>query len=834
MKVFLQCIFIMFVINLFFCIQSDENSSFHERETPEKLPTDYMFMQRAYPTGVIKPEAQRLAAAWRKNQFEVRSSQSAIWEFTGPLNIGGRLTDIEMISGTQNTVYVGAASGGVFKSIDSGNSWQPIFDDQPMLAIGDIVVASSNTDIVVVGTGEVNAGGGSLAYDGDGIYLSTDAGLTWENKGLQDTGSIGKILIHPSNPDIMVVGAMGPLFRNDSNRGIYKTTDGGDTWNQVLFIADNVGIIDMSIHPTNPEIMYAAAWQRERTPENRIYGGEGSDLYRSVDGGETWSILGGGLPTDGDLKGRISIDISQSNPSILYASYADAFGNIQGIYKTEDGGDTWETKNSSQLTNVGFHWWFGGLFINPQNPDEVYHVGFDMQKTTDGGDSWQDTFVGVHVDQHALAFDSVNPSTVFVGNDGGLYKSSNSGSTSVLDVTLPITQFYRMYVDPSNPAKIYGGAQDNSTMRTTTAGLSDWTIINGGDGFQPLVNNENTNLIYALSQFGNLSRSVNDAASFNQILSGIPGGDRRNWDTPIAFDPQNNDILYYGTQRVYKSENQGSSWTAISPDLTSGTSTGNLTFGTLTTIDISPLDSSIIYVGTDDGNVWQTTDGGINWNNIGLGLPDRWVTRIQASPNTVDEVFVTFSGYRFGEDDGHVFKSTNNGLDWTDLSDNIPDIPVSDIEIDPFDNLFLATDIGVLSSNDGGDTWFPFGDNVPSLIVTDLHYDEGSEFLYAATYGRSMYKIDISNDVLSVDEPVVRQSKLTIYPNPAQTEISIGLNGDLVSGDVRIYNQLGQVQMERELMANRPFLDICNLPSGLYIVQVSIDGKTFSRKLIKQ
>lgn len=834
MKIFLPCIAITLLINLCSCSQSGKRSNFHESEMSEKLPTDYMFMQRAYPTGEIKPDAQRLAADWRKNQLEVRSSQSAIWEFAGPLNIGGRLTDIEMVSGAQNTVYVGAASGGIFKSIDSGNSWQPIFDDQPMLAIGDMAVATSKTDIIVAGTGEVNAGGGSLAYDGDGIYISSDAGITWESKGLQETGSIGKILIHPSNPDIIVVGAMGPLFRNDQHRGVYKTTDGGDTWDQVLFIANNTGIIDMSIHPTNPDIMYAAAWQRERTPENRIYGGDNSNLYRSTDGGATWSIMSGGLPTAGNLKGRISIDISQSNPNILYASYADASGNIQGIYKTENGGDTWEAKNSSQLTNVGFHWWFGGLFINPQDPNEVYHVGFDVQKTIDGGENWQDTFVGVHVDQHALAFDSANPSTVFLGNDGGLYKSSTSGSSSTLDITLPITQFYRMYVDPSNPDKIYGGAQDNSTMRTTTAGLSDWTIINGGDGFQPLVNDGNTNLVYALSQFGNLRRSVNDAASFNQILSGIAGGDRRNWDTPIAFDPQNNDILYYGTQRLYKSENQGTSWTAISPDLTSGSSTGNLTFGTLTTIDVSPLDSSIIYIGTDDGNVWHTTDGGINWINISADLPDRWVTRIQASPNNLDEVFVTFSGYRFGEDDGNIFKSTNNGLDWTDLSENIPDIPVSDIEIDPFDNLYLATDIGVLSSNDEGNTWLPFGENVPSIIVTDLHYDEDSEFLYAATYGRSMYKIDISNDVLSVDESVASQSKLTIYPNPAEAEISLGLDGDLISGSVRIYNQLGQVQLQSELMVNRPYLDISSLASGLYIVQVSMDGNTFSRKLIKK
>lgn len=835
MKNLLRLAAFSLLIFSFSCKQETSTATFHESETKEKLPHDYMFMQRAYPIGEIKAGAQREAARWKNEQLkDVNRSQSVIWEFAGPLNIGGRLTDIEIVESVSNAVYVGAASGGIFKSTDQGNSWLPIFDDQPMLAIGDIDVSKSNTDFIAVGTGEVNAGGGSLAYDGDGIYVSTDAGMTWSNKGLQEVGSIGKVIIHPTNTDIMWVGAMGPLFRNETNRGVYKTTDGGDTWSKTLFIADNTGVVDMSIHPTDPTILYAAAWQRERTPENRIYGGANSNIYRSIDGGETWNILNNGLPAAAEDKGRISIDIAQSNPDILYASYATASGSIQGIYKTEDGGDTWITKNSNQLTNVGFHWWFGGLFVNPLNEDEVYHVGFEMQKTTDGADSWQNTFNGVHVDQHALAFDPQDPTTVFLGNDGGLYKSGNGGDNSVLDVTLPITQFYRMYVDPSNPDKIYAGAQDNSTMRTTTAGLSDWTIITGGDGFQPLVDKDNTNVIYTLSQFGNLLRSIDDAASFQGALNGIPNSDRKNWDTPIAFDPQENDILYYGSQRVYRSTDMASNWTAISPDLTNGDGGGINTFGTITTIDISPLDSNLIYAGTDDGNVWHSLDGGGTWQNISGILPDRWVTSVKASPTEVDEVFVAFSGYRYGEDVGNIFKSSDNGLNWEDLTANIPDIPVSDIEIDGFNNLFLATDIGVLSSNNGGDTWLPFGENVPSVIVTDLHYDENSGFLYAATYGRSMYKVDVSENVLSAPENSLAKTELTIYPNPAQNEVSISFNGEPVSGIVRMYNQLGQLVMQPRSVENRTPINISDLTAGMYIVQVEMDGRTLSRKLIKQ
>ena len=815
---------------------SCDNKMEQRTASNEKLPYDYMFMQRAYPSGEIKADAHRLAGAWKKAQQarnNNNSAQAEPWELVGPLNIGGRITDIEMVSGADEVIYVGAASGGIFKSIDNGTSWEPIFDDQPMLAIGDIATISGDSEFVVVGTGEVNAGGGSLAYDGDGVYVSTDGGTSWESKGLEEVGSIGKVLVDPADTNVMYVGAMGPLFKNDDNRGVYKTIDGGATWSQILFISDKTGIVDMVMHPTNSSILYAAAWERERTPQNRIYGGPTSDIYKSIDGGATWVILDNGLPALGDQKGRISIDISISNPEVLYASYADAAGSVQGIYKTENGGTTWVVKNSSQLTNVGFHWWFGGLFINPENENEVYHVGFDMQKTEDGGDNWITTFPGVHVDQHALAFDPNDATKVLLGNDGGLYTSTNSGTTSTKDETLPITQFYRVYVDPSNSDKIYGGAQDNSTMRTTNGGDSNWQIINGGDGFQPLVDKDNTNVIYALSQRGFLRKSTSDAAQFTTALTGIDPSDRNNWDTPIAFDPQDNDIVYYGTQRLYKTTNAAVSWEAISPDLTNGPSTGNLNFGTLTSIDVSPLDSDVIYVGSDDGNVWGTTDGGANWMQLSANLPNRWVTRVQASPMNADEVFVTFSGYRFGENQGNIFVSQDNGQNWTDLSGDLPDVPVNDIEIDTFGNLFLATDAGVLSSLDGGASWQPFNDNMPSVVVTDIHIDEVTQVMYAGTYGRSMYKVAVDNNVLSLATTPVDETTFMIYPNPAQNEIHVQLGAMSSNKMVTVYNTLGQVQLRKIISAATSRVDVQSLSSGLYIVQVEVGGTTLSRKLIK-
>ena len=826
-------LFIGFLGGAFYLLDKTNKNQIQSREEKGKLPNDIMFMQRAYPTGTIKTDAYRLGNAWKNQVAKSQRMIANVWEFVGPLNIGGRITDIEISTGTDNAIYVGAASGGIFRSLDNASSWQPIFDDQPMLAIGDIEISKSDTDLLYVGTGEPNAGGGSLAYDGDGIYKSTDGGNTWQSKGLENVGSISKVIIDPTDNNKVFVGAMGPLFRNDDNRGVYRSEDGGDTWSNVLFISNKTGIIDMAIHPSNSEVIYAVAWERERTPQNRVYGGATSGIYKSTDGGDNWIELTNGLPSDPSQKGRISIDISQSNPNVLYASYADSIGSIQGVYKTTDGGTNWVAVNSDQLTNVGFHWWFGGLFIDPSNENVVYHVGFDMQKTVDGGNNWQSTFSNVHVDQHALAFFPGNSSEIFIGNDGGLYRSTNEGDAYVKDLNLPITQFYRFYVDPQDDQRLYGGSQDNSTIRTTTAGLTDWMIINGGDGFQPLVNKDDSNTIYALSQRGNLVRSTNDALTFSQALSGINFSDRNNWDTPIAFDPADNSVMYYGTNFLYKSIDGASSWSAISPDLTNGSGMGNLSFGTITSIDVSPLNSNIIYAGTDDGNVWSTTDSGANWTNVSNSLPNRWVTRVQASPNAVNTVYVTFSGYRYGEDNGHVYASSDNGNNWSNISSGLPDIPINDIEIDEFNNLFLGTDIGVLASDDNGVTWQPLGDNLPSVVITDLHIDERTKFLYVGTYGRSAYKMDISENVLDIDDLVLDDNSFTIYPNPVEDELLISIPLAVINEKIYIYNQLGQLQKIKELKDTETKIDLSDLAKGVYILKIG-QGISTSKKIVKK
>ena len=747
--------------------------------------------------------------------------------------MGGRITDIEIPNDQAETYYVGTASGGVFKTTDGGSNWLPIFDDQEILSIGDIEISENNTETIWVGTGEVNAGGGSLAYDGNGVFKSTNGGITWQSKGLPNVGSISKIGIDPDNDDAIFVSAMGPLFRNDTNRGVYKSVDGGDTWEQKLFVSDSTGIIDMAIHPTNGDIIYAASWERIRRPEYRHYGGETSRLYRSLDGGDTWIEMTNGLPSLPSEKGRISIAISQSNPEVLYSRYADATGNIQGVYKTVDGGDVWTEVNGSGLQNVGFHWWFRGVVIDPDDENIIYNVDFNVQKSTDGGANWSPAFPGAHVDQHALAFNRMVPGAVVLGNDGGVYYSADDGASYLKDVSLPITQFYRVHVDAQNDAKVYGGAQDNNTIRTTTGSVDDWTAIYGGDGFQSLVDPTNTAVIYALSQRGNLGKSINNGANFSGATNGISGSDRKNWDTPIVMDPFDSQILYYGANRLYKTTNAAGNWTAISPDLTNGSGGGNLTFGTIISISVSPINTDTIYVGTDDGNVWITNNGGGNWTNISASLPNRWVTKVLASRSDLNTVYATFSGYRYGEDNGHVYKSDDNGSNWTDISTGLPDIPVNDILEDVYGNLFLGTDIGVLASPDQGANWSVLGENLPSVVVTDMHIHEASEYLYIGTYGRSMYKLDLSEDILSVAHRSFSET-IAIYPNPATDYFTISASESFENISVGIYDAMGREISRRDFSSSNTDEQISTqgFSKGMYFVKISNGHSQTTRKLV--
>ena len=816
----------------------EEEDIVYEKE----VPSNWFFQQRAYPYDHINQKAYKEALMQARTEREsnrMRNAQQS-WKFAGCVNIGGRITDIEMHASDQQTIYAGTATGGVFKSTNAGTSWFPVFDSALSLSIGDVAIAPSNPEILYVGTGEANGGGGSSTYDGLGVYKSTDAGSTWTHSGLDEIGNTGRIVIDPKDPQKVFVAAMGDLYGKTSDRGIYRTTDGGSTWQKVLFVSDSTGAIDIVINPRNPDTLYAALWERVRTINRETYGGASCNVYRSFDGGTTWTKLSNGLPAASGNSGRIGLAISESSPNIVYAIYADKTGYFSGIYKTINDGNSWSRVNDGTLSNMfsSYGWWFGRVHVDPTNPDVIFAIGFDLYKSTNGGSSWTNIGGSVHVDHHAVYVHPKNPNFVVLGNDGGVYLSKNAASSWTHVANLPITQFYTCEVDAKNPQRLYGGAQDNGVNRTTTGNLNDWATIVGGDGFVALVDPTNNNYVYGESQYGALQRSTNGGTSFSSGTTGINSADRKNWNTPVIFDPSNPQIMYYGSNKLYRSSNRAASWTAISSDLTNGNAGNGL--GTITCIAVAPSNTSVIYVGTDDGNVWRTDNGGTNWSKISASLPLRWITRIAVDMQNPSIAYVTLSGFRFDEYQPHILKTTDAGLTWNDISGNLPEAPINEVIIDPSDNatLYVGTDVGVYV-NSGNAIWSSLGGSLPNVPVIDLTLHQPTRTLIAATFGRSMYKYDLGSTT-PVTEQITSLASLTVYPNPVNTSAKINfhtneqqqgrielldLSGKLVSV---LYNGIlnkGDNEFTWNASENNA------LPSGTYICRILADKTITSKKI---
>lgn len=800
-------------------------------------PGEFLFMQRSFPSGKLKIGNNQEITSWLDNKnFTSRQPNVINWELVGPENVGGRITDIEIPSNNPATYFAAAATGGIFRTINAGNTWEPIFDDQNTLSIGDMDISKTNNNMILVGTGEPNGGGGSTNIDGNGVFVSVDGGDSWQNKGLINVGSISKVIIDPTNPSIMYVGAMGLLYSQTIDRGVYKTTDGGTTWSKNLFVSDKTGVIDMAINPQNPNIIYAATWERTRTPENRVYGGASSNIYKSIDAGMTWTILTNVLPNTTN-KGRISIDISNSNPDILLATYTNSLGTTLAIKKTVNAGVTWTTLSSSTITASPYNWWFGGVFINPTNSNNVFMSEFNTHYSNNGGTSWSLTAgdtEAIHVDQHVVAF--ANNNDVLIGNDGGIYRSSNGSTFSKIN-NLPISQAYRMTVNPNNPNHVYAGFQDNGTWRTLTGNYNDWSEVYGGDGMQPNVNPNNVNILFAEYQYGVFVRSIDDGASFGLSDNGVSTTEPRNWDTPYVFDLANPNIMYFGTSNLYKSIDNGINWISISGNLSKSVYTGTQRYGTITSIDVSPLNSNIIFIGTDDGNVWKTIDGGINYTKISNLLPNKWVTKVKASPTNANQVYVTYSGYRYNLFDSNLYVSNDLGNSWQDLSADLPNTPLSDIEITTNNTLYVASDIGVLVSYDLGVNWNLLGSNMPSaVIVTDLVLHNPTNYLFASTFGRGVYKIDLAQVNLSTNNSEIEVTNIKVYPNPAFENLYLDIDFDKVSDfKAELFDIEGKLIQKYVLENNSAGkhsikMNIESLQKGIYLLKINNESK--SRKIV--
>ncbi|MEL6866626.1 MAG: T9SS type A sorting domain-containing protein [Bacteroidota bacterium] len=753
-----------------------------QEEEPDKAPDNYFYQQRAFPHGTINQKAfqqahQQARAAIKANS---RSSQGE-WQQQGPFNVGGRVTDVAIHPTDHDIIYAGGSVGGVFKSTDAGESWTPVFDDAGNLSIGNIAIAKSNPDVVYVGTGEANGSATSGAFFGDGVYKSTNGGSSWESVGLEASNHVGRIIVDPTDEDRVFVAATGVLYGKNEERGLYRTMNGGQDWERIFYLNDSTACIDVAINPNNPNILYTVTWERIRYPWQRTYGGVNSRIYRSTDGGDNWQQLTNGLPDDDEDTGRIGIAICESQPNVLYASYTrnPITNTFFGLFKSVDGGTTWTRTNDGDLSSVfsSFGWFFGNVRVDPKNPDDVFVLGQSLYRSQDGGDSWEFATANMHVDFHGLEYANDDSDFIVIGNDGGLYISEDGGNVWDHKDVIPISQFYTAHVDFQNPERHYGGTQDNGTIRTLTGNTDDWERILGGDGFYVLVDPTDNQFVYAEFQFGNLRRSVDGGASFSNATNGIGDSDRNNWNTPVVLDPNNPSTLYYGTERLYRSVDRAASWIPISDDLSNGQHpSGSGSFATIITISVSPSNSDVIWVGTDDGNVQRTTDGGGDWLKVSDGLPERAVSRVAAHPTDEATAYATLSGYRNVDYQPHVFVTNDYGQSWTDISGNLPELPVNDIIIDTDlpSKLYVATDMGVWERTDAeNNTWAPLGTGLPPSVVADLEFHQPTRTLIAGTFGRSMWDLQLEEPV-NTQAPIAADNPLKIAPNPVvnQTQIS--------------------------------------------------------------
>ena len=825
---------------------ADSSTNFEEEENEEdkNSPNDWMYSQRAYPDNDFSIEKYREAIAMAKKSKLTSSTRDAVWEQAGPINIGGRITDIAIDPSNTTTYYAGSSVGGVYKSVDAGTNWNPIFDDAGASSIGSIGISASNPQVLYVGTGEANGSATSGAFFGDGVYKTTNGGASWDHVGLENSQHVGRVVVNPQNENEVYVAAAGKLYGKSNDKGLYKSSDGGTTWDQVLFLSDSTSCIDVAINPNNTNIIYACMWERTRKAWARDYGGVTSGIYRSQDGGQNWEQLTNGLPISDEETGRIGITISPSNPDILYASFTyNSISNAyNGIYRTDDGGDSWTMVVQEDISYVfgGFGWFFGNIRVSPTNPDIVFVMGVSLLRSENGGANWVDV-TGMHVDQHGLEFHPLNPNTLIAGNDGGVYISENLGNSWQHNTTIANTQFYNVEIDPLEPNYLFGGTQDNNTIRTSGP-LNGYDRIIGGDGFHVRVDPVDNNFVYGESQWGNLRRSEDHGDNFGNATNGIDSGDRTNWNTPFTIDPNNSQILYYGSNKLYKSVDRALSWFPISDDLTNGQHpSGSQSFGTLTTIDVCKTNSDFIAVGSDDGNVQITFNGGTDWLNVADDLPNRFVTEVAYHPEDCNTLFVTLSGYKSTDYLPHVFKMEGVAGGWQDISGDLPEVPVNDIIIDPMDpdNVFyLANDVGVWMTNNGGTNWEVFGTGMPLVVVNDLVLHEDTRKIAAGTFGRSMFTMIAPEIDIISNENIVLQNSFKIYPNPAQDEMTISFSlENAVDGQIELYDLQGKLVKN---IANRAF-DVGEnevvvlrngLASGQYVVRLKLSDEVISEKVV--
>ena len=774
-------------------------------------------------------------AAWQKHEALVAASPytGLKWRSVGPVVQGGRLVDMEVVPGQPYTFYAAYASGGLWKTTNNGHTFEPLFDNQATIIMGDIAVDPNNPETVWVGTGENNSSRSS--YGGMGVYRSDDGGQNWSYMGLGDTDRIGRILVDPNDSNTIYVAALGKLYTPGGQRGIFRSRDGGKNWQQVFKGGDWAGMIDLVFKPGDTKTLYAAAWERKRRAWDFTEGGPGSAIYKSADGGDNWLRLEGGLPS-GDFVGRIGLAVSAASPDTLYASIdnqqplpedqwdlgdrpvnakrlrgmskeeflaqdkneiegfirssdfdvsidadklmewvrsdkisiqdiidelgdanADLFNtDIVGlqVWRSDDAGASWKVTHDGPLDQVvySYGYYFGEIRVSPKNADQVYVLGVPVVKSDDGGKTWFSVQGrNAHSDNQSMWINPEQPDNLLIGSDGGADVSYDGGKTWVKVDAQPLGQFYTVNYDMAEPYNVYGGLQDNGTIKCPSTNRwqtgENCTRINGGDGMYVVVDPRDSKTVYSGSQFGYYDRQGPDGDG--EVRPRRAFGDpalRYNWNSPVILSTHNADVVYFGTNILYRSMDQGETWTAISGDLSRSKNRGDVPFASLTTLSESSLQFGLIWAGTDDGQVWVTDSSGVRWQDVSEKLPkDRWVSRVEASSHARDRAYVTLNGYRDDDIRAYVYRTDDLGKTFRDISKGLPAEAVNVIREDPLmeNILYVGTDRGVYVSTDRGDSWQALQGELPNVPVHDLVVHPRERELVAGTHGRSIWIVDV-------------------------------------------------------------------------------------------
>ncbi|QSE98158.1 WD40/YVTN/BNR-like repeat-containing protein [Fulvivirga lutea] len=758
----------------------------------------------------IQAQRKKSSAPEKKNDISLSGLK---FRSIGPALTSGRISDFAVNPDNPKEYYVATSAGGVWKTTNAGTTYTPLFDSQGSYSIGCVTMDPNNSAVIWVGTGE-NNNQRSVSY-GDGVYKSIDGGASWENVGLKNSEHIGNIVVHPDNSDVVYVSAIGPVWSSGGDRGLYKTTDGGKTWKAVLTIDEHTGVNEVVMDPRNPEILYASTFQRRRHVFTYIGGGPKSSIHKSTDGGATWTEIKKGLPSV-DL-GRIGLAIAPSNPDIIYAIVEAAQGK-GGFYKSTNGGASWSKQGSYSSSGN----YYQEIVVDPLDANVIYGMDTWMQVSRDGGKSFSNVGEDTkHVDNHCIWIDPKDTDHLLVGCDGGIYETFDLAATWQFKANLPVTQFYKVAVDNAEPFYyIYGGTQDNFSMggpsRTISGnGIanSDWYITTGGDGFESAIDPENPNIVYSQSQYGYLSRY--DKLS-GEVLGIKPqprkGEDdyRWNWDAPLQVSNHKASRLYFAANKVFRSDDRGNSWEVISDDLTAQINRNELEvmgkiwstdavakngstspYGTIVSFSESPKNENLLYVGTDDGLIQITEDGGKAWRKVqGIsGVPSRtYVNEVYASKHNENVVYAAFNHHKYGDFRPYIYKSSDKGRSWTSITGNLPVrgsvYAIEEDHVDP-NLLFVGTEFGVFYSDNGGSSWTQLKSGVPTVAIRDIAIQERENDLVLGTFGRGFYVLDDYSALRNVKSLEGKSADLMSIRDSYAFEYSypLGLPGRSFQGD---------------------------------------------------